>query len=135
MNNDATPTSRSVLKLSIKGLGHVPSFKNSKMLTRGKLITKPERQQWMENATRLIESQLRCLSATEGTGTQTVRSLLSSIALCGPFDDSVAWIPEIHIRVKRVSQDEGAIVEIEEMDSFGPYGPAGDAKWSGPYEQ
>lgn len=108
-------TSRDKIRLTIKGLGHTPSFKNSKMLTRGRLITKPERQQWMERATRLIESQLHCMSETEGTGTQTVRSLLSSIALFGPFDDSVVWIPEIHVRVVRVTQDEGAIVEIEQI--------------------
>jgi hypothetical protein len=104
------------LVLRLTGLNHVPSFKNSKMLTRGRLITKPERQQWMEAATRLIESQLRSLLATEGIETQMVRSLLSSTALFGQFDDSVQWIPEIHIKVQRVTQqDEGAIITIERL--------------------
>jgi hypothetical protein len=102
------------IKLSVKGLGHVPSFKNSKMWTGRKLITKPERQVWMDRCTRSFESQLRSAYQTSYTGTQTVPSLHSWIASSIPRDDSVHWIPELRVSVAFVEPgEEGAEIVIE----------------------
>ena len=37
------------VELNITGLGPVPGIKNSKLLCRGRLVTKPEYQKWMKN--------------------------------------------------------------------------------------
>ena len=102
------------LRLEIQGLG-VPSFKNSKMLTRGRLITDPRKREVMDKITDAFESQLRSALATTGEGTRTGR-LVRSLTVCATeFDDSVQWIPEIHVYVERVAKGhEGAVITIEE---------------------
>lgn len=42
----------------------------------------------------------------------------------------------IEVRQEKVRKGEAEeiVIEVYEQDSFGPYGPEGDAKWSGPYE-
>lgn len=103
------------IELEIKGLGHVPSFKNSKMLTRGRLITDPKKQRWMERAIRLIASQWRYASLIVGGATSTGRSRRSLTVLL-PQDDSWQWIPEIHCRAARVGKgEEGAKITIERI--------------------
>jgi hypothetical protein len=104
------------IKLSVRGLGHVPSFKNSKQWTGRKLITKPERQKWMAQCIRSFESQLRSTFLTGEKGMQTGLNRQSWIALSLPLDDSVSWIPEISVRVVRVpAGDEGADILIERV--------------------
>jgi len=101
--------------IEIKGLGHVPSFKNSKMIARGRLITLPKRQKWMERAIRLIASQLRYASVIAGGATSTGRSPLS-LTVSLPLDDSCDWIPEIRVVRQRVpAGQEGARVIIERI--------------------
>lgn len=96
--------------------GHITSFKNSKMLSRGRLITDPTKQKKMEAYTRAIESQLRSLYQTTVEGMQTVPSLASWIRSSVPLDDSIQWVPEIVIKVHRVSKgQEGANLEIERI--------------------
>lgn len=109
-------TASQPIKLQIQGLEHVPSFKNSKMLTRGKLITKPERQKWMKQAIQQLQFQLRSLSATIDTETQMepYRQFLTALLEHSMgFDDSVQWVKEIRIRVQQCDKGkEGAEIEI-----------------------
>lgn len=92
----------------------MPSFKNSKMLTRGHLITDPARQRWMDRAIQAIESQLRSAFLTNGGETPMEPCLHSLIAWSKQFDDSVHWLPDIRIKAVTVPKgDEGATMEIE----------------------
>ena len=116
LRNSKHSMSKDFVLLEIKGLGHVPSKKNSKMLTRGRLITKPEYQKWIERCIRLFESELRCMFRTRGEGMQTGRSPQFLIAWSKQFDDSVKWIRKEEIEVTDVpAGDEGAIVILEEI--------------------
>jgi hypothetical protein len=111
-----TPISPVALRLEIKGLGHCPSFKNNKMLTRGQLITAPKKQQWMNRATRSLESQL--LSAIRMTVAEMPMALSPQFWMClsGRFDDSVQWIPEICVKAEKCAKgDEGALIVIEPL--------------------
>jgi hypothetical protein len=100
--------------LEIKGLGHVPSFKNNKLLTRDRLITNPENQVFMDWLTRSFESQLLSACRMTAAGTQTAPSPQFWTALSGQFDDSVQWIPEISVKAQRCPKgDEGATVTLE----------------------
>lgn len=104
------------IQLKVQGLGHVPSFKNSKMLTRGKLITDPKKQQFMDRVIRSFASQLFSLSQTIGPGTPTGHSPRCLIASSLPEDDSVKFISEETVSVQFVEKGmEGAIVKIEEV--------------------
>jgi hypothetical protein len=110
------------LQLVIRGLGHVPSFKNQKSIMRnhatGKpfIGTKPERKEWMQKAIQSIESQLRSAFLTMPTGTLTALSLPSWIASSLPLDDSRQWIPEMEIKVELVEPGkEGAVIQIERL--------------------
>jgi hypothetical protein len=112
--------------VSLRGLGHVPSFKNSKMIIPvwriGKngqkyrcptLIAKPERQKWMKAAIQLMTSQLQSESRTAVAGTSTAICLQSLTAWSKQFDDSHQWMPRILIQVKTVDKgQEGADITI-----------------------
>jgi hypothetical protein len=103
-----------LLVLRIEGLGHVPSFKNNKMLTRGKLITNPKAQSWMDRATRSFESQLLSAIRTTGAGMPMGLPQHFWTALSELFDDSVQWIPEICVRAEKCAKgEEGATIFIE----------------------
>lgn len=100
--------------IKIQGMGHVPAFKNGKMLCRGRLITHPDKQKWMEAAARSIESQLRSLLQTSGTAMQTGQSQPSSTPTCLPLDDSLVWIGVPCGDWQRVKKgEEGAVINIE----------------------
>ncbi len=100
--------------LKLHGLGHVPSMKNNKMLTRGRLITDPEKQKWMDRAIRSLEFQLRSLFQTEGAGMPTMPSQQSWTVWSAQFDDSTEWIEHEEISVQRVAKGlEGAIITLE----------------------
>lgn len=102
------------IKLVVKGLGDVPSFKNSKMLTRGRLITDPKKQQWMERCTKAFESQLRTWFQAAGIEISTEPTALSRIASLVPLDDCLHWIrpgsQDWHVVSKG---EEGAVVTVE----------------------
>lgn len=103
--------------LRVSGQGHVPSFKNNKMMTRGRLITDPKKQQWMEKAAASIESQLRSLFQTAGAGMQTGQSAHSLIPTCLPLDDSLEWIGVPCGNWHRVKKgEEGAEITIEKIE-------------------
>lgn len=102
--------------IAIEGLGHVPSFKNSKLLSRGRTITKPEYQEWMDRVVRSIGSQLRSEFQTRGIEITMGPSALSLIASLLPLDDSRQWIPEHSVTTQCVSPgQEGAVVKIERI--------------------
>jgi hypothetical protein len=104
----------SSIKLTVTGKGHVPSFKNSKMLTRGRLITKPEFQEWMQGCVVDFESQLRSVYQTTETEMPMVRSLRCWIACVVPLKDSVRHIVDERILVELVAPgEEGATIVIE----------------------
>jgi hypothetical protein len=101
------------IPLKIHGLGHVPSFKNSKMIARGRLITDPKKQAWMEQCAALMTAQLLSLFQTTETGTLTAQSLRSWIATSLPLDDSLKWIESISVIWLSVPKgQEGARVMI-----------------------
>jgi len=102
--------------LKIRGLSHCPSFKNGKMLARGRLITAPKKQKWMEQAARSIESQLRSALQTTETGTQTGPLAPSLILTSLPLDDSLTWIGVPCGSWRRVKKgEEGADILIEQL--------------------
>lgn len=106
----------STIRLSVNRLGHVPSFKNNKMLARGRLITDPKKQEWMEQCIRSIESQLRSVYQTIDTGTLTGLSLPCWIASSLPHDDSVQWISSLRVEVVTVEAgQEGAEIVVERV--------------------
>lgn len=97
-----------VVKIGVKGLGEIPSFKNTKMITRGKLITDPKKQKRMERITRAIEYQLRCALLIDETGTVMECIPPSKIVSSLPLDDSLAWIGSHSVNWRRVKKgDEG----------------------------
>lgn len=104
------------LVLHIQGLGHITSFKNSKMVARGRLMTAPIKQRQMESYILSIESQLRSMYQTSADGMQTGRSLASWIASSVPLDDSIQWVPTIVIQAQQVPKGlEGASIVIERL--------------------
>lgn len=102
--------------LHLRKHGHIPSFKNNKMLTRGKLITDPKKQKKMDAITQDLRFQLISLFRTSGDVTQMALSQPCLTALsrhCEKFDDSVQWIPKITIQVKKVRKGfEGADITL-----------------------
>lgn len=102
--------------LHVIGLGHVPNFKNQKMLTRGRLITKPERQKWMERCVQSFVSQLRSYAVTEGKGIWTGRWSPSLIVSSLPEDDCRQCIPQITLQAVEVAKgEEGAVIKITKL--------------------
>lgn len=116
---NSPPTKPDAIRLVIRGMGHAPSFKNSKEIVRlpysslPTLITKPAYQRWMKTAVASLESQLRCFFRTRGIAIQTVPQPQSLIALWLPLDDSCKWIGTISVNWQRVKKgEEGAELTI-----------------------
>ena len=114
MNESPTP-----IKLKIRGIGHVPSFKNSKMIAHGRLITDPKKQDWMEQCVALMIAQLSSMCPTTETGTLTAQSLRSWIATSLPLDDSCKWIESVSVIWLKVPKGkEGASVMLTRGDAL-----------------
>ncbi len=102
--------------LKIRNCGHIVSFKNSKMIARGRLMTSPIKQKAMDSYTRAIESELCSAFRTTAGETQMGHSLAYWIRSYVPQDDSVQWVPQISIEVLRVGKgEEGADITIERL--------------------
>ena len=111
----AAELSKASICLYVQGI-KIPSFKNSKMLTRGRLITNPKNQKIMELIVQSFESQLNSHFQTSVDVTSTELCPRSWIASSVPVDDSCHDIPEIKVTWKEVTKgNEGAIVIIEKM--------------------
>jgi hypothetical protein len=103
--------------LRVEGLGHVPSFKNSKVIGQRRLFTKPEYRLWMDRVTRSFESQLLLAFQTTDAGTWTAHSAPSLTVWWKRFDDSHQWVPELNIeRIQVPKGKEGAVVMIESLE-------------------
>lgn len=101
------------LLLVVKGMGPPPAFKNSKMLTRGKLRTNPKNQAWMKAAQALIESQLLFKYPTAANETVTAANLRSWIASATPENDSCNYLTACSWRFMRVpKKQDGALILI-----------------------
>lgn len=111
--------SSSRIVLTLNHLGHCPSFKNNKMLVKGKLITDPKKQKWMNQAIQQLKSQLLSASQTTEGETLTAEPQPSSTALLmrlKNMDDCRQWVPEIHVRCEIVEKgQEGVDIVIEEL--------------------
>lgn len=107
------------VKLTVQGLGHVPSFKNHKrIITRPnpRLMTRPEVQEWMDKAAASIESQLISLYQIAEAVTPTGQSLQSWIQSSMPLDDDLVWIGVPSGNWRRVKPgEEGFEIIIEEI--------------------
>jgi hypothetical protein len=118
MNSDVTsqtpaPPRSSALRLTIRGLGHVPSFKNSRVL----FLTNPRNRAWMKKAAASIESQLRSAYRIDDHAMETGASLLCWIATRMPLDDSLDWIGVPCGNWRRVRKgEEGADILIERLE-------------------
>lgn len=117
VNPSENETLRSTVLLVIRGIGTPPAFKNSKMLTKGKLITHPRKQKWMKAAEDIIECQLLFKFQTSGTETEMAQALRCSIASSMPADDSCHYLTECSWRFMRVpKKQEGALIIIERLE-------------------
>lgn len=109
-------TTNDSLVIAIRALGHVPAFKNKKIIVGGnRLITAPKCKKWMDQAINSIISQLKYLCQTRGDETSTEPWQQSAIALL-PQDDAWKFIPEINVKVRVVRKgEEGAIITLTEL--------------------
>lgn len=103
------------LVIDVRGIGHVPAFKNKKIICGKRLITAPKARKWMESAQKLMYSQLKSKFQTTEDETSTVPWQLSAMS-SWPSDDNCKVITEIHVLVKKVPKgDEGATIYIEKI--------------------
>jgi len=111
---NSTPTSDKLV-IVIQSIGHVPAFKNKKIIVGKRLITAPKARKWMEQATASIVSQLKSLCQTEDDATSTEPWQLSAIALL-PQDDNWKMLPRIKVTARVVPKgDEGAIITLQRL--------------------
>lgn len=111
---ESGPTSTQPLTLTIQGIGHVPSMKNSKVKAPNGIFTKPQYARWMRACRDSFALQLLCAFRIAENATPTGRSRQSWIASSLPLDDSVREIVEERIRVEFVEPgQEGAEIVIE----------------------
>ena len=98
--------------LVIKGLGHIPAFKNKKRIMRGRLITAPRAQKWMKQCVSSFISQLKYMFQTGDAATSTGHWRQLAIASLPP-DDNWKVIPKMTISVKVVPKgEEGGTVTL-----------------------
>ncbi len=97
---------------------HVPSFKNSKMIARGKLITDPKKQKWMEECIRSFMSQLLYSFPMNVNETGTGPKLRSWIASSTPENDSCRYLTACSWNFCKYPKGlEGAEVVITRSDA------------------
>src|SRR5881394_2255273 len=118
---ESIPTANGI-RLTLQGLGPIPSFKNTKRVVfqsdgTGKPVTEANTKAWMRRATKLIASQLCSAFQTEGGTTLAAaqaRSLIASL----PHDDCWTCIPELAIRSELCEPGkEGAEIIICEINN------------------
>lgn len=105
------------VRLVVTGLGHIPSKKNCHFpLSNGGLGIDKKVKERVETITRALLSALLSESRTIENATLMGCSRLSWIASKLPADDSLQWIPEIHIQCKSVDKgEEGFDISISEI--------------------
>lgn len=116
INLNPSLPSRDMLWFRIRGCGNLVSFKNSKMIARGRLITDPKKQVKMEAYINAIVSDLLFAFQTHAAATRTVCLPPSAIASLLPADDCWQWIPETTVSVIKVEPgQEGADIILERI--------------------
>ena len=114
MNNSKNTTPDEIV-LGVKGLGHIPAFKNKKRIMRGRLITDPRAQKWMKECVSSFTSQLRRMFQTGDDATSTgcwQRSAIASL----PSDDNWQQMSRLTISVKEVPKgEEGGTVTLTKI--------------------
>jgi len=104
------------LRLVVRGMGPVPSFKNAKRIMGKNLVTQPKIKRWMTKCIQGFVSQFCSAYPTIVEGMQTEPFPRSWIASFLPLDDSWQWIPEISVKViQDVKEYEGATITIERI--------------------
>lgn len=104
-----------VVYLRLRG-SYVPAFKNKKRIHEGKLITRPDVQEWMKAAIDSFASQLLSQCPTNGNETVTAQSLRSWIASSVPVNDSCRYLIACSWRFMKVQEGEqGAVIRIERV--------------------
>lgn len=112
----SNPPKPTALTLVVNGLGHVPSFKNGKMMARGRLITDPKKQKWMKLVAASFVSQLNYEYQTREHVMPTGQSPPCWILSSMPLDDSLEWIGVPCGTWRRVKKgEEGATITIEAL--------------------
>ena len=116
-----TPSSKdpdTSLLIKVRGCGNLVSFKNTKMIARGRLITDPKKQAKMEQYIHAIISNLLSMYPTIAQETATGCLQQFVIASSMPADDSWQWIPEISVRVVKVAPgEEGCDILLTRLDT------------------
>jgi len=103
------------LVIRIQGLGNVPAFKNKKIICGKRLITAPKARKWMEEATAVLYSKLKCCFQTSDDATSTAHWRQSAMSLW-PCDDNWKEIPQIKVRVRKVEKgEEGCIITLKKI--------------------
>lgn len=108
------------LVLEIRGLGPVPSLKNSKRMViqkggKAKPITNPKVKKWMNQAAALIASQCRFGTQT-GAGVMVMAPLQAYWIALLPRDDCWTVIPELVVTSQLCEPgEEGATITIERI--------------------
>lgn len=102
--------------LEIRGLGHVPSFKNKKRICGRNLITRPDVKKWMESAIQSLRSQLRSAFQTTGGVISMAHSQPCLTVLClhsKEFDDCRQWIADERVYASECDAgQEGCTITI-----------------------
>jgi hypothetical protein len=102
--------------IEIAGVGNITSFKNSKMIARGRLITNPKKQKQMEKIIQCIESQLNSIFRITEDEILTGWHPRFAIATSLPLDDSRQWISKLEIYCDEVPVGkEGATITITKL--------------------
>lgn len=106
-------------KVVLRLNGQMIGFKNSKMLTRGKLITNPKLKEKCDKFILDLQSQLRAAFQTIDAATLMDAPPPCLIALrehSKDFDDSWQWLPEIHIKGESCEKGcEETVIEIKQL--------------------
>lgn len=122
-SSQSAPQPSRGIHLRIRGIDHVPSFKNTKSIFKKKtgqrfIGTAPKKKKWMDQATQILESQLRSEFQTRGIGTSMEPPARYSIASLIPLDDSRQWIKELTVTYVKVPKgEEGADIVVEQIPS------------------
>lgn len=122
--DSSTPTSppSNAIRLQVRGLGHIVSFKNKKRAILDsntghmRTLTEPKAKQQMKAITESFVLQLLSVTQTNESGTTPGLTRRSAIVWSLPWDDSRQWIPETVIHTVEVEPGaEGADITIEQL--------------------
>lgn len=104
------------LILVVENIGPVVAMKNSKMIARGRLITDPRKQKWMQQCIESFVLQCCLGLAITDAGISTVPLAPSWTASLLPEDDCWQQIQQLNLSAEKCDKGkEGAIIIIERI--------------------